>query len=166
MGRSPHVGGRSAAGGRLGGWLPATDRRSRNGPGPRTWCVRRPGAVLSWGGSAGAGKACSQGSHPFGRPLRKLRGRLLGAAGPSQSSCPSSPACLRRFVVAVLRIVGVHSTPSSPSKSSRGLRGRNFPAALLRRLFPFGNFLPLALRVDRAPLAAKQASLPATKKQL
>ncbi|MEV8133411.1 hypothetical protein AB0O54_19965, partial [Pseudarthrobacter oxydans] len=41
----------------------------------------------------------------------RWRGRLLGAAGPSQSSGPSSPVVYKRFLVAVLRILGVRSSP-------------------------------------------------------
>ncbi|WP_231511448.1 hypothetical protein, partial [Arthrobacter sp. UNC362MFTsu5.1] len=58
----------------------------------------------------------------------RWRGRLLGAAGPSQSSGPSSPVVYRRFVVAVLRILGVRSSLSSPG--SAGSTGACVPKIL------------------------------------
>jgi hypothetical protein len=102
------------------------------------------------------------GSHPLGRPLarpavgaRVRRRRAPARPGPVLSTtsfgcCPSDSRRPLHPVQPLLR---------------RGLRCRNVPSGAPASLISSGNFPHLALRVDRAPSAAEQASLPATKKQ-
>lgn len=56
-----------------------------------------------------------------------------------------------------------HLTPFP--QAPPGPAAREFPSGAPASLISSGNFPPLALRVDKAPSAAEQASLPATKKQ-
>ena len=58
-------------------------------------------------------RACSQGSHPLGRPL--ARPAVGSSAVRRRAPARPGPVCLRRLLAAVLRILGVRSTPSSPS---------------------------------------------------
>jgi hypothetical protein len=156
--------GRSAA----RGWLP--------------WVVADGGPPTAQGPLQG-----TQGSRPAGDWANlgenagfeeKFAGLTKDRASAGAAGCWAPPVCrraparhglslrLRRFLVAVLRILGVRSTQSSPgSAGSAGACGTEIP---LRRScvadFLRGFSAPCP-RVDGAPSAAEQASLPATKKQ-
>ncbi|MDQ0636399.1 hypothetical protein QFZ40_004370 [Arthrobacter pascens] len=144
-------------------WSPATDRRYRSvllcppgAPAPPRIRETTRGSVGTMGE-----RHARRTRTPSG--VRFAAGCWVQCA-PSQSSGHPGPACcLRRFLVAVLRILGVRSTPSSPSFvgacSVRISLRRSCVADFLRE------FPPPCPRVDRAPSAAEQASLPATKKQ-
>ena len=70
-------------------------------------------------------------------PLRSVAGCWARSRRRRAPPCPAL-LCLRRFLAAVLRILCVRSTPSSPSAGSGACGAGNVPAALLRRLFPPG----------------------------
>jgi hypothetical protein len=69
----------------------------------------------------------------------RCRGRLLGAAGPSQAPARHHLLVYKRFLVAVLRILGVRSSLSSPSfvgACGAGISLRRSFVAYFLREFP------------------------------
>ncbi len=175
---------RQAVGGCLGcsaravrrGWLAWVGGRRRrtavpaNSPVRATWCRRQAQGSGRLGPIGGSGKGMLAGlalvfaalQPADGRPLARpaVRSRLRRRRAPS----PPGPVVYKRFLVAVLRILGVRSSPSSPSVPP-GPAVQKFPSGAPASLISSGNFPHLALRVDSPPSAAEQASLPATKKQ-
>jgi hypothetical protein len=133
----PVTAGRSAVVAGLGGWSPAADRQSRSnqvpGGGRRrpAWAGSRVGLTVDQGvkcrlaGLALVSAALQPvGGRPLARPAVGSRGRRRRAPD------PLALPCLRRFLAAVLRIVRARSGPSSPCRSSRGLRpGKVFSGA-------------------------------------
>ena len=116
----------------------------RDGTGYRF--LRCGGSSTSAGSSSGLVRSrrhARRARTPFGRPLRFAPWPAVGPVPTSQSSAVPGPVCLRRFLAAVLRIVRVRSTPSSPSVNSGACGAGNVPPALLRRLFPPGISHPL-----------------------
>ena len=124
-----------------------------------------PGRIRGEGKGMLAGLALvSAALQPVDRASAGAAGCWVQGASVAELRHPLAPVCLQRFLVAVLRILGVRSSPSSPSVPP-GPAVQEFPSGAPSSLISCGNFPHLALRVDRPPSAAEQASLPATKKQ-
>jgi hypothetical protein len=99
------------------------------------------------------------GGRPLARPAVGSRGRRRRAPD------PLALPCLRRFLAAVLRIVRARSGPSSPCRSSRGLRPGKVFSGAPASLISSEDFPGLALTGRRDSTGTAPQASPAAKKQ-